>query len=89
MAQLHQNGFAAHLSWNVMLSISIGLEEGARRRPAERVDEVALPVARLRNELADEDHGQESDRQAEKGRGLISICTGGGMGVTAILERGL
>ena len=52
-----------------MLSISIGLEEGARRRPAERVDEIALPVARLRNELADEDHGQESDRQAEKGRG--------------------
>ncbi|RYZ95074.1 MAG: acetyl-CoA C-acyltransferase, partial [Proteobacteria bacterium] len=22
-----------------------------------------------------------------KGRGLISVCTGGGMGVTAILER--
>jgi acetyl-CoA C-acetyltransferase len=27
--------------------------------------------------------------QRGKGRGLISICTGGGMGVTAILERGL
>jgi acetyl-CoA C-acetyltransferase len=27
--------------------------------------------------------------QKGKGRGLISICTGGGMGVTAILERGL
>ena len=25
--------------------------------------------------------------QKGKGRGLISICTGGGMGVTAILER--
>ncbi|MGZ3730195.1 MAG: acetyl-CoA C-acetyltransferase, partial [Bdellovibrionota bacterium] len=25
--------------------------------------------------------------QRGKGRGLISICTGGGMGVTAILER--
>jgi acetyl-CoA C-acetyltransferase len=25
--------------------------------------------------------------QKGKGRGLISVCTGGGMGVTAILER--
>lgn len=41
------------------------------RRAAERI------VATLAKQLA----------QRGSGRGLISVCTAGGMGVTAILER--